>query len=66
MVAHVFSAIIRADFVIDHGLIIDVKERCLFDVTTYLFVKGIAAPETTDLALSCAKVSNELFAALLR
>lgn len=66
MVADVPSAIIGADFLTDHGLIVDVKRQRLLDATTYLSVKGIAAPGTTDLALSCATVSNEPFAALLR
>ena len=65
LVAHVGSAIIGADFLTQHGLLVDVKRKRLIDSATNLFIHGIAVRATTDVALSCATVAKEPFAALI-
>lgn len=66
MVANVGCAIIGADFLTHHGLLVDVKRRRLLDATTFLSIQGIAAPATTVVARSFATVAEGPFAALLQ
>ncbi|XP_077560446.1 uncharacterized protein LOC144175217 [Haemaphysalis longicornis] len=65
-VADVRSAILGADFLTKHGLLVDVKRRRLLDSTTLLSVQGVVATAAADVAPSCATVAEEPFAALLK
>lgn len=65
LVADAGSAIIGADFLAKHGLLVDLRHKRLLDSATSLSVQGIAAGATTDVAPSCAAVASEPFAALI-
>lgn len=66
MVASATCAAIGAGVLTNHSLLVDVNEQRLLDATTFLSVRGIAAPVTAAVARSMAVVTDGPFAALLR
>lgn len=58
LVAEVSNAIIGADFLQHHSLLVDVKDRRLLDSTTRLFVQGVATTDAAGFATDCYHVEG--------
>lgn len=58
LVADVRTAILGADFLAKHGLLVDLKLQRLLDATTLISVQGVSAEAAANLAPSCATVAD--------
>lgn len=57
VVTDIRSAILAADFLTKHGLLVDVKQQRLLDATTLFSIQGVAVTAAGDVAPCCAAVA---------